>query len=184
MNTIMFFVGMLVLCIMQASAFVAHSKLASVSSRSSLSMLKEGEGAPDFALKNQFGKVVKLSQFKGKKDVVVFFYPKDDTPGCTKEACAFNDSLEDFSKLKAEVIGISSDEDHTAFVQKYGLQMTMLSDVGGKVRSEWKVPKAMFGALDGRVTYVIGKDGVCKKVHDDLLKAESHVEVAFKALQA
>ncbi|CAM9814755.1 unnamed protein product, partial [Chrysoparadoxa australica] len=125
-------------------------------------MVKVGEQAPDFALKDAKGKVVKLSDLKGaplRKNVVLAFYPKDGTPGCTKEMCAFNGELNDFRSLKAEVIGISSDEDHSDFVARYNLGMTLLSDVGGSVRKAWKVPSAMFGALDGRVTYVIDKTG-------------------------
>lgn len=145
-------------------------------------MLAVGEIAPDFSLKNQDGKTVKLSQFKGKKSVVVFFYPKDETPGCTKEACAFNDNMSQFGKLGAEVLGVSSDADHTPFANKYGLGMSLLSDIGGKVRKEWKVPAALFGALDGRVTYVIDKTGVVKAIHDNAFAPESHVAVAIKSL--
>mmetsp|Transcript_27431 Transcript_27431/g.35409 ORF Transcript_27431/g.35409 Transcript_27431/m.35409 type:complete len:164 (-) Transcript_27431:507-998(-) len=131
-----------VLCMSSVAGFVTTARFAPAkqkTSASQLKMLSEGEVAPDFALPNQDGKIVKLSSFKKKKDVVVFFYPKDDTPGCTKEACKFNEKLDEFKKLNAEVIGISSDEDHTAFVEKYGLRMNLLSDAGGKVRKEWEV---------------------------------------------
>ncbi|CEM19577.1 unnamed protein product [Vitrella brassicaformis CCMP3155] len=147
-----------------------------------LSMVKVGEMAPDFSLKDQSGKVVKLSSFKNKKSVVVFFYPADMTPGCTKQAQAFNTALDDFKKLGAEVIGVSSDADHSEFISAYGLKMTLLSDIGGEVRKQWQVPGAMFGALPGRVTYVIGKDGIVKKVYDNLLDSESHIPQARAAL--
>ncbi|CAM9413137.1 unnamed protein product, partial [Phaeothamnion confervicola] len=136
-------------------------------------MVSVGEAAPDFALKDQDGKTVKLSSFKGKKSVVIFFYPKDETPGCTKEACAFNDNLNQFGKVGAEVFGVSSDADHTAFANKYGLGMSLLSDIGGKVRKEYKVPAALFGALDGRVTYVIDKKGVVQLVYDNAFAPET-----------
>ncbi|CAM9578947.1 unnamed protein product [Choristocarpus tenellus] len=148
-------------------------------------MVSVGEVGPDFSLLDQSGKAVKLSSFKNKSNVVIFFYPKDNTPGCTKEACTFRDNLAEFKRLGAKVIGISSDEDHSAFVADQSLQsLTLLSDVGGKVRKEWKVKGAMFGAIDGRVTYVLDKSGTVIKVYDNLLDGASHSAEALKALKA
>lgn len=147
-------------------------------------MVSVGQAAPDFKLMDQNNMVVSLSSFKKKKNVVVFFYPKDNTPGCTKEAQAFNADLAQFSKLGAEVIGISSDDDHTDFVSKYGLKMKLLSDIGGKVRKDWKVKGAMFGTLDGRVTYVIDKNGVVTSMYDNLLDGAAHSKEALEALKA
>ncbi|KAG5187100.1 thioredoxin-like protein [Tribonema minus] len=163
--------------------FVARS-LPSVarSGAASLRMVKAGDSAPDFTLKDSAGKSVSLSSFKGKKNVVLFFFPKSDTPGCTKEACAFNAELPVFAKAGTEIIGISSDAEQAAFKAKYNLGMTLLADAGGAVRKLYNVPRSMFGALDGRVTYVIGKDGIVKKVHDNLIDAESHVSISKQAL--
>jgi thioredoxin-dependent peroxiredoxin len=113
-----------------------------------------GSKAPNFTLPSQSGEMVSLKDFLGKKPVVLFFYPKDDTPGCTKEACAFRDDYEEFEKLDAEVIGISSDsvESHRSFAEKHFLPFTLLSDEGGKVRRLYGVPST-FGLFPGRVTY-------------------------------
>jgi thioredoxin-dependent peroxiredoxin len=115
---------------------------------STLSMVSVGESAPDFDLKNYQGKSFKLSSFKGKKNVVVFFYPADNTPGCTTEVCAFQKRFPDFKALNAEVFGISSGgpADKQKFVTANKVtSYELLIDEGDKVRSAWKVPKALFG---------------------------------------
>ncbi len=146
--------------------------------------VKEGDMAPDFRLKNQKGEEVSLSQFRGKKNVVLYFYPKDDTPGCTKEACTFRDQYEVFLKKGAEVIGVSSDstDSHSKFAQKYHLPFSLLADEGGNLRKAYGVPKSM-GLLPGRVTYVIDREGVVKKVFSSQLNATKHVDEALEALQ-
>ncbi|CAM9590340.1 unnamed protein product [Discosporangium mesarthrocarpum] len=163
---------------------VDHSNGQGIST-SALRMVSVGDVPPDFTLKDQNGNSVKLSSFKTKKNVVVFFYPKDNTPGCTKEACTFRENLAEFEKLGTKVIGISSDEDHSAFVADHSLQsLTLLSDIGGKVRKEWKVKGAMFGTIDGRVTYVLNKAGAVIKVYENLLDGASHSTEALKILKA
>ena len=143
-----------------------------------------GSIAPDFTLPSQSGQMVSLKDFIGEKPVVLFFYPKDDTPGCTKQACAFRDDYEGFGKLDAEVIGISSDsvESHKSFAAKYDLPFTLLSDEGGWVRRLYGVPNA-FGLFPGRVTYIIDKEGVVRHVFSSQLGVEKHVETALQALQ-
>ena len=118
-----------------------------------------GSIAPDFSLLSQSGQMVSLRDFIVEKPVVLFFYPKDDTPGCTKEACAFRDDYEGFGKLDAEVIGISSDsvESHKNFAAKHDLPYTLLSDEESKVRKLYGVPNTL-GLFPGRVTYVIDKE--------------------------
>jgi thioredoxin-dependent peroxiredoxin len=108
--------------------------------------------------------VINISDFIGKKSLVLFFYPKDDTPGCTREACSFRDHYEAFLDAGAEVIGISgqSVESHKNFAQKHNLKYHLLSDEGNKVRKLFGVPTNLFGLLPGRVTYVADKTG---KVH-------------------
>jgi peroxiredoxin Q/BCP len=144
-----------------------------------------GSKAPDFSLPSQSGAIVSLRDFLGKKPVVLFFYPKDDTPGCTKEACAFRDDYEQFGKLDAEVIGISSDsvESHRSFASKHDLPFTLLSDEGGKVRRLYRVPNT-FGLFPGRVTYVIDREGVVRRIFSSQLGVEQHVEEALKALRS
>lgn len=147
--------------------------------------VKVGDVAPDFTLKSQDGSEVSLSDFRGKKNVVVYFYPKDDTPGCTKEACAFRDSHQVFQDAGAEVIGISDDspQSHKQFAAKYNLPFTLLSDTGSKVRKLYEVPATLW-ILPGRVTYVIDKEGVVGHVFDSMLNFNAHVEEALKTLQA
>ena len=144
-----------------------------------------GSKAPNFTLPSQSGVMVNLKDFIGKKPVVLFFYPKDDTPGCTKEACAFRDDYEEFNKLDAQVIGISSDsvESHRRFAKKHDLPFTLLSDEGRKVRRLYGVPNA-FGLFPGRVTYVIDEEGVVRRIFSSQLGVEQHVEEALKALQS
>jgi peroxiredoxin Q/BCP len=144
-----------------------------------------GSMAPDFTLPSQSGKMMSLEDFLGKKPVVLFFYPKDETPGCTKQACAFRDDFEEFGKLDAEVIGISSDsvESHRSFVVKHNLPFTLLSDEGGKIRKLYGVPSA-FGLFPGRVTYVMDEEGVVRHIFSSQLGVEQHVEEALKALRS
>ncbi|CAM9273099.1 unnamed protein product [Hapterophycus canaliculatus] len=153
-------------------------------SSTALRMVSVGQAAPDFKLNDQNGKPVSLSSFKNKKKVVVFFYPKDSTPGCTKEACTFQSDLSKFKQAGAEVIGVSSDADHSSFVAENNLSMTLLSDIGGKVRKEWKVKGAVFGTIVGRVTYVLDKKGVVVSMYDNLLDGAAHSKEALKAVTA
>jgi thioredoxin-dependent peroxiredoxin len=143
-----------------------------------------GSKAPDFSLPSQSGEMVNLKDFLGQKPVVLFFYPKDDTPGCTKEVCAFRDDYEEFGKLDAEVIGVSSDsvDSHRRFASKHDLSFTLLSDEGGKVRKLYGVPST-FGLFPGRVTYVIDEEGVIRYVFSSQLGVEQHVKEALKALR-
>jgi thioredoxin-dependent peroxiredoxin len=144
-----------------------------------------GSIAPDFTLPSQSGEMVSLEKFLGNKPVVLFFYPKDGTPGCTKQACAFRDDYAEFGRLDAEVIGISSDsvESHEGFAAKHHLPYALLSDVGGKVRRLYGVPNT-FGLFPGRVTYVIDRDGVVRHVFSSQVGVEDHVEEALRALQS
>jgi peroxiredoxin Q/BCP len=116
--------------------------------------------------------------------VVLFFYPKDDTPGCTRQVCAFRDEYEGFGNLDAEVIGISSDsvKSHRNFAERHDFPITLLSDEGAKVRKLYGVPNTL-GLFPGRVTYVIDEEGVVRHVFSSQLGVERHVEVAIEALQ-
>jgi thioredoxin-dependent peroxiredoxin len=145
--------------------------------------VRVGSKAPDFTLPSQSGEMVSLEDFIGTKPVVLFFYPKDDTPGCTKQACAFRDDYEEFRTRDAEVLGISSDsvDSHRGFASKHDLPFTLLSDEGGKVRRLYGVPNA-FGLLPGRVTYVIDEEGVVRHVFSSQLGVKRHVQEALRAL--
>ncbi len=144
-----------------------------------------GSLAPNFTLPSQSGKVVSLRDFLGKKPVILYFYPKDDTPGCTKEACAFRERYEDFRELHAEVIGISSDsvELHRSFAAEHELPFTLLSDEGGKVRKLYGA-SSTFGLFPGRVTYVLDEEGVVRHIFSSQLGVEKHVEEALEALRS
>ena len=126
--------------------------------------LEIGDKIPAFTAKDDLGELVNSTDLVGEKPVVFFFYPKNFTPGCTKEACAFRDSYEDFRSMGAEVIGISSDSvsSHTKFKNKYRLPFTFLSDTNGKLRKLFGVKSELLGLLPGRETFVIDKDGVIR----------------------
>lgn len=181
MNAILVFVVMMLSIVdsFLQTSMKAHSSLIS------LQMVKVGEVPPNFELKNFEGKSFSLSSFKGKKPVVVFFYPADSTPGCTAEVCAFEKRAPDFKSKGAEVFGVSSNgaADKEKFVKANKLtSLELLIDEGEKVRKSWAVPRALFGAFPGRVTYVIGKDGEVKSIYDDLANAALHPEKALEVL--
>ena len=141
--------------------------------------LKEGDAAPDFALKADDGRTVKLADYKNRT-IVMYFYPKDETPGCTKEACAFRDSFAEYKKAGIEVLGVSVDsvESHQAFKKNQRLTFTLLSD-------ESKEASKAYGVLSSagyskRVTFII-KDGVIKKIYPQVSPAEHAAEVLADA---
>eukprot|EP00475_Leptophrys_vorax_P011603 TRINITY_DN18166_c0_g1_i1.p1 TRINITY_DN18166_c0_g1~~TRINITY_DN18166_c0_g1_i1.p1 ORF type:complete len:251 (+),score=29.31 TRINITY_DN18166_c0_g1_i1:60-755(+) len=144
-----------------------------------------GDEAPSVELLDQNGRSFSLAKFKGRKNVVLYFYPADDTPGCTKQACSFRDSFEEFRKLGAEVVGISGDspESHKAFAQKYSLPYTLLSDEGNEVRKEWGVPSDLFGVLPGRQTYVINKKGAVQLIFNNQFQPEKHIDETIAVLE-
>ncbi len=147
-------------------------------------MLNTGTAAPDFELKNGQGETFRLSDLRNHKNVVLYFYPKNDTRGCTAEACSFRDQYEIFQEQGAEVIGVSSDDlaSHQKFSAKYQLPFTLLSDPGGKVAKLYGVPKTL-GLIPGRATYVIDKAGQIQYAFNSQLKPLEHVQNALKILQ-
>ncbi|KYC36797.1 alkyl hydroperoxide reductase [Scytonema hofmannii PCC 7110] len=146
--------------------------------------IKVGDTAPDFTLPSQNGTPISLKDFRGKRFVILYFYPKDDTPGCTAESCAFRDQYEVFQNAGAEVIGVSGDspESHQKFATKYQLPFTLLSDKGDQIRKSYGATAA-FGLFPGRVTYVIDKEGIVQYVFDSMFNFKGHVEEALKILQ-
>lgn len=144
-----------------------------------------GSTVPSFSLKDQNGEVFNLDAVKGKYNLVIYFYPKDDSPGCTKEACSFRDQFEVFKKEDALIIGISgqSVKSHLAFAKKHRLNYTLLSDEGNKVRKSFGVPTSLLGLLPGRVTYVVNKEGKVVFVFNSQLNTDKHIEEAMRILK-
>lgn len=150
--------------------------------------LKEGDKAPDFTLSNQDGKKIKLSSFKGKKNVILYFYPKDLTPGCTQEACDFTANKNKFSKKDAVILGVSFDDEkkHQRFIEKNNLKIDLLADVDKKVGDLYGVHqmKSFMGRkFKGivRSTFVIDKKGKIKKIFPKV-KVNGHTEEVLEAL--
>src|SRR5436309_15289432 len=151
--------------------------------------IAEGKKAPDFTLEDASGKRVSLADFKGK-DVIVYFYPKDDTPGCTKEACGFRDSLPPIRKAGSVVLGVSLDgqESHRKFIAKHGLPFSLLSDEDAAVSKAYGVyvEKNMYGKKYWgieRSTFVISPDGTMKAIFRKV-KVDGHVEEVLAALKS
>ena len=140
--------------------------------------LKQGEKAPDFTLMDQNGKPFKLAKYLGKKKVVIFFYPKDESPVCTKEACAFRDAYAKYNDANALVIGINNGTvaSHKAFATKEHLPFTLLSDPENKVLNSYGVKEQAFGEMkvSGRETFVIGLDGNVAYSFRDFMKGDEH----------
>ena len=147
-------------------------------------MLQIGDQAPEFSLKTTTGETFLLSEQRGRRSIVLYFYPKDDTPGCTAEACSFRDQYEEFQELGAEVVGVSSDNEasHQKFTQKHRLPFPLLADPGGKVRKLYEVPRALLGLLPGRVTFVIDKQGIIQYIFNSMNRATDHVAQAKEVL--
>ncbi len=144
-----------------------------------------GDEAPDFAVTGHDGQNVRLSDFRGKNVVVLFFYPKDGTPICTQEACAFRDAYETFVEAGAVVIGVSADsrERHRSFAASQRLPYVLVSDSDGSLRRAFGVPRTM-GLLPGRVTYVIDQAGIVRLVFNAQMTADRHVQEALNTIQA
>ena len=150
-----------------------------------MARLEVGDRAPDFSATTHDGNRICLSDYLGKRGLVLFFYPKDGTPICTKEACAFRDSYEQFIDAGTDVIGVSgdSDESHRAFTQQHKLSFPLISDTDGSLRKAFAVPKTM-GLFPGRVTYVIDKEGIIQQIFSAQFASDEHVRQALNAVGA
>ena len=147
--------------------------------------VKVGDKAPDFTLPDQSGTMVSLRDYAGSKIVVLYFYPKDFSKGCTAEACAFRDAYDVFVEAGAQVLGISSQsvDSHNRFAIANKLPFILLSDEGGKVRELYGVPLTL-GIISGRVTYIIDKKGIVRHVFSSQLKATKHIDEALRIVKA
>lgn len=145
-----------------------------------------GDKCPEFTLKDQNNADFDIKSVLGKQVLVIYFYPKDDTPGCTAEACSFRDSYEDFKDLGCEVIGISSDspKKHAEFAAKHRLTFTLLADTEKKVRKQFGVPGNLFGLIPGRVTYIVDKKGIVRHIYNSLANAAGHIEESMNAVKS
>ena len=150
-----------------------------------MTSVRVGDTAPDFTLPDQRGQLVRLHEVTDKKNVALYFYPKDATPGCTAEARAFRDAYDAFTEADTEVIGISSDsvKSHERFAANERLPFRLLSDRDGAVRELYGVERTL-GILPGRVTYVIGRGGVVRHVYSSQLRATQHSREALRAINA
>jgi peroxiredoxin Q/BCP len=147
-----------------------------------MAKLKVGDRAPDFSASTQDGAPIRLSDFVGQRGLVVFFYPKNGTPVCTKEACAFRDSYQRFVDAGMEVVGVSSDsaDSHRAFAAEHKLSFPLISDENGSMRKLFGVSPTL-GLFPGRVTYVIDKDGIVRLIFSAQFASDEHVQQALKA---
>lgn len=148
-------------------------------------MLQLGEKAPTFVLKNHNGEAIQMNDFLGKQPLVIYFYPKNFTPGCVAEACSFRDSFEDFKDAGAVVFGISNDSvaSHARFAKKYRLPFNVLSDKGGNIRKLYGVKSDLFGLLPGRETFVIDKEGLIQ-MRFNSMQATKHIAKALKIIKS
>ncbi len=147
--------------------------------------LKIGSSIPAFTLPDQNGNLFDINSVLGKKNLVIYFYPKDDSPGCTAQACSFQDQFEVFKEADAVIIGISgqSVKSHKEFALKHRLSFTLLSDEGNKVRKQFGVPTNLLGLLPGRVTYIADKTGKVIYVFNSQIQATKHVDEALRILK-
>lgn len=149
-----------------------------------MTRVRLGDKAPDFKLMSNKGVEITLSDFKGKKNVVLYFYPKDESPGCTKQACKFRDNYEKFLEFGAEVLGVSSDsiESHAKFSANYDLPFHLLSDSDGQVRRLYGVSSTL-GLIPGRVTFIIDKEGTVRHIFASQHDVEKHIDESIKVLK-
>ena len=142
-----------------------------------------GDLAPDFSLDDN-DQGTTLNEFRGRADVVIFFYPKDQTPGCTAQACSFRDDHAAFRQLGAEVIGISGDsaDSHRSFADRHNLPFRLVTDLDGSIRRQYGIKKT-WGLIPGRVSLLIDRAGVIRQIHESQFRPTSHVPAMLAALR-
>ncbi|MEO0899667.1 MAG: peroxiredoxin [Bacteroidota bacterium] len=150
-----------------------------------MAALKIGDKAPEFSLLNQNGDIINLKDYHGEKTIVLYFYPKDETPGCTAEACSFRDSYEDFKDAGAEVIGVSLDspKSHKKFAERRRLPFQLLTDPRQKVGKAYGVKGSFLGLFHGRETFVIDPQGMIRHKFASQVNIGPHIKEALKVVQ-
>jgi len=146
--------------------------------------LKIGDNLPEFSLYNQSNELILSTSFKNNF-LIIFFYPKDDSPGCTKEVCSFRDSYSELKNIDTEIIGISSDSitNHQKFAKNFYINYNLLSDYKKKVRKLFGVPKSFFGLLPGRVTYIFDPNRKLLKIINSQFDINSHITISKKIIK-
>jgi len=146
--------------------------------------LQVGDTIPEFSLTDQYGKSFNIDRLLSQKSIVLYFYPKNETVGCTKQACAFRDNYQDFQQVGAEVIGISSDSEasHNSFADHYNLPFILLSDTNGEIRKKFGVKANLMGLIPGRTTYIIDKQGIIRYIFNSQIHIEKHISEALRIL--
>lgn len=144
--------------------------------------INKGDRCPDFSLSNQDGVMVHMNDLIGSKILVIYFYPKDNTWGCTKEACSFQENQNEFKRLDCEIIGISSDSvlSHKTFSEIHHLDFTLLSDINDEVRIKFGIPNSFFGLIKGRITYIVDKFGIVQGIFNSQINSTKHISEAIK----
>jgi len=180
-NLYRFYIGMYFLFFFFYFNFNANSQTINANTRDTV---RVGSTVPSFSLYDQYGHLFNIDSVIGKKNLVIYFYPKDDSPVCTREACSFRDQFDVFTKENAVIIGISgqSVESHLEFAKKNRLNFTLLSDEGNKVRKLFGVPSSMLG-IPGRVTYIVNKEGKVVFVFNSQLNGEKHIQESLRILK-
>ena len=147
--------------------------------------MKIGDQCPELNFQNQYGKPIEFHKILGKKNIVFFFYPKDFTPGCTKEACSFRDNYEQFKAFNCEIIGVSSDTEKRdlSFSEKYELNYHLIADTKQKLRKSFDVPKNILGLIPRRVTFIINEKRTCIGIYNSMSNAEGHISYALSCLK-
>lgn len=150
-----------------------------------MSKIKIGDSVPHFKLMNQSGKWIDIKFYIGNP-MIIYFYPKDDTPGCTREACTFRDEYNHFSEANVNVFGISDDSvtSHKKFKLKYNLPFDLLSDENNTIRKTFGVPADLFGLIPGRVTYVIDKYGIVRHIFNNQLNSRKHIKESIRIIKS
>ena len=148
--------------------------------------IQTGDKCPSFSLPDQNGNIISIDDLIGKKILVIYFYPKDYSGGCTAEACSFRDAYEEFKDAGCEVIGISGDsvKSHKGFAEKNRLTFSLLSDTKKEVRKLFGVPRAALGLIAGRVTYIVDLKGIVRNVHNSLVNTDSHIADALSIINS
>jgi len=150
-----------------------------------MSKIEIGDQVPHFKLMNQNGNWIDIKSYIGNP-IIIYFYPKDDTPGCTREACAFRDEYSQFAEANVHVFGISDDtvSSHKKFKLKYNLPFDLLSDENNALRKSFGVPADLFGLMPGRVTYVIDKQGIVVHIFNNQLNSKKHIEESIRIIKS